>query len=138
MIKVFALGRLTADPSLEQLNVGEGKTADLLKFDIAVNEYRTVNGEKVKYTHFFNCEAWDSGARVIAEQCHKGDLVALDGKLRQNRWKNKEGQGRSRVVLRVENFTIANRVNRGETSDDKPTEPVNEGNDGGGDEAPPF
>ena len=138
MIKVFALGRLTADPQLEQLNVGDGKTAELLKFDIAVNEYRNVNGEKVKYTHFFNCEAWDSGAKVIAEQCGKGDLLAIDGKLRQNRWKNKEGEGRSRIVLRVENFTIASRVNRGETSDTKPEEPVNNDNQDSGDDVPPF
>lgn len=128
MIKTFALGRLTADPELQKISVGDGKTADLLKFSIAVNEYRYVNDEKVKYTHFFDCEAWDSGARVLSEQTHKGDLIAIDGKLRQNRWETTDGQKRSKVVIRVENFTIAQRVNRdADTSvpeDETPNEPA--------------
>ena len=123
MIKTFALGRLTADPELKQINVGDNKTADLLKFSIAVNEYRKVNGEKVKYTHFFDCEAWDSGAKVLHEQTKKGDLIAIDGKLRQNRWETPEGQKRSKVIIRVENFTIAHRVNRDEV---KPQEEPSE------------
>lgn len=134
MIKVFALGRLTADPELETLKVGDDKTADIVKFSIAVNEYRKVGDEKVKYTHFFNCEAWDSGARVIAEHCNKGDMLAIDGKLRQNRWENDEGKSRSRVIIRVENFTIASRSSKNDSGQNT----NNESNDTQSDESAPF
>lgn len=132
MNKFFGLGRITADPELQQIQ-SENKSVDLLKFSIAVNEYRVVNDEKVKYTHFFDCEAWDSGARVLAEQVKKGDLLCIEGKLRQNRWETAEGSKRSKVVVRVESFTIAQRVNRDDVKSND-----NGNNNSGGDEPAPF
>lgn len=132
MNKFFGLGRITADPELQQIQ-SENKSVDLLKFSIAVNEYRVVNDEKIKYTHFFDCEAWDSGARVLAEQVKKGDLLCIEGKLRQNRWETAEGSKRSKVIVRVENFTIAQRVNRDDVKSND-----NGNNNSGGDEPAPF
>ncbi len=122
MNTVCLLGRCTAKPELKRIN----DTVDLVKFSIACNEYRKSGDDTIKDTHFFDCEAWDSGARVIAEQVNKGDLLAISGKLRQSTWQSTDGTGRSKVIIRVGNFTIAKRAFSEATEPAKKAEPTPE------------
>lgn len=119
MLKAIGIGRLTADPVLKTINVA-GKDVSVVNFSVAVNEYRGRGNDKTKEAHFFDCEAWDSGAEVIDKWCNKGDQIYIEGKLREQRWE-KDGNTRRKVMIRVEQFELLGRrqlVNPDESASD--------------------
>lgn len=103
--KMFGEGRLVADPELKDVG-----TTVVASFTLACNEYRKVNNEMVKDTHFFDFKAWDTGARTLAEKAHKGDRVFFEAIARQEKWEDKvSGAKRSKVIFRLEKFTVVNK-----------------------------
>jgi single-strand DNA-binding protein len=104
-------GNLTRDPELRKLD-GSGKSVSVVNFTIAVSrEYTKASGEKDKITTFINCEAWDSGAEVIAESLKKGDLVMVEGSLRNDNWE-KDGVKHSTLRVRVNNFSKITKLSK--------------------------
>lgn len=102
-------GNLARDPELRSVNTG-GKQTSVVNFTIAVSrEYTKASGEKDKITSFINCEAWDSGAETIAESLRKGDLVLVEGSLRNDSWE-KDGVKHSSLKVRVNNFSKITRL----------------------------
>lgn len=114
MFKVFGTGRLTADPELQDIKSGEEKSTCVARFTLASNEYRKVNNEKVTYTSFFDCEVWDTGARALCDIAQKGDLLVVTGRPRQNKWETPDGEKRSRIIFRVEDFEVARKSAKNE------------------------
>ena len=107
----FLKGNLARDPELRVVNTG-GKQTAVVNFTIASSrEYQKNNGEKDKITSFINCEAWDSGAEVIGESFRKGDLVFVEGSLRNDSWE-KDGVKHSSLKVRVNNFGKISKVTR--------------------------
>jgi single-strand DNA-binding protein len=107
----FLKGNLARDPELRVVNTG-GKQTSVVNFTIASSrEYQKNNGEKQKDTSWVDCEAWDSGAEVIAESFKKGDLVFIEGSLRNDSWE-KDGVKHSKPKVRVNNFGKIARVTR--------------------------
>lgn len=105
-------GNLARDPELRVVNTG-GKQTSVVNFTVAVSrEYTKNNGEKDKITSFINCEAWDSGADMIAESFKKGDLVMIEGSLRNDTWE-KDGVKHSSLKVRVNNFSKITRLTKG-------------------------
>ena len=132
MFKVFGEGRLVADPELVPVN-----QTTVCRFTLAINETRKVNGERIQNTHYFDCEAWDSGGKAIADYAGKGDLLVVVGKLRQQRWEDKvTGQKRSKVIVRVDEFSIHAKHDRTEDEEDAPDDEAPDKSDD--DEDAPF
>jgi len=92
---VVQIGNLTADPELRYIK-DSGKA--LVTFTIAVNERYS------DHTNFFDCQAWDKTADNIANHFKKGKAIGVTGRLKQERWENKEGQNRSKIIIVVEQF----------------------------------
>lgn len=112
-------GNLARDPELRSVNTG-GKQTSVVNFTIAVSrEYTKSNGEKDKITSFINCEAWDSGAETIAESLKKGDLVLVEGSLRNDSWE-KEGVKHSTLKVRVNNFSKITRLAKRRIDEEEP------------------
>jgi single-strand DNA-binding protein len=96
-------GNLARDPELRSVTTGSRETS-VVNFTVAVSrEYRKSDGSTDKNTTFVNCEAWDSGAEAIASSFNKGDLVMLEGSLRNDNWE-KDGVKHSSMKVRVSNF----------------------------------
>lgn len=93
------IGRLTRDPELRQAS---GGTA-FCRFSIACNRNYTANGEKREEVSFFNCQAWGRLAEIINQYARKGKQVALDGRLQQRSWEDKDGKKQYAVEIVVEN-----------------------------------
>ena len=99
---VVLKGNLARDPELRMVG-GEKQTA-VVNFTIAVNrEFTRANGTQDKITSFISCEAWDSGAEAIANTLKKGDLVLVEGSLRNDSWE-KDGVKHSTLKVRVNTF----------------------------------
>lgn len=104
-------GNLARDPELRTVNTG-GKQTSVVNFTVAVSrEYVKTSGEKDKITSFINCEAWDSGAEIISESFKKGDLVMIEGSLRNDSWE-KDGVKHSSLKVRVNNFSKITRLTK--------------------------
>jgi len=114
-------GNLARDPELRVVNTG-GKQTSVVNFTVAVSrEYTKTSGDKDKITSFINCEAWDSGAEMIAESFKKGDLVMVEGSLRNDTWE-KDGVKHSSLKVRVNNFSKITRLTK--NSKQESSEPV--------------
>lgn len=109
-------GNLARDPELRVVNTG-GKQTSVVNFTVAVSrDYVKANGEKDKIASFINCEAWDTGAEMIAESFKKGDLVMIEGSLRNDSWE-KDGVKHSSLKVRVNNFSKITRLSRSNKSE---------------------
>ena len=81
---VMMLGRLTDDPEIKVSSGGKEYT----KFSIAVQRSKTEKNPEPE-TDFFSCTAWDSTARIIFNWYHKGDIILIQGCLRNNHYTDK-------------------------------------------------
>ena len=100
---VILRGNLARDPELRTVNIG-GKSTSVVNFTVATSrEFTKANGVQDKVTSFIQCEAWDSGADAIASSLKKGDLVMVEGSLRNDSWE-KDGVKHSTLKVRVNNF----------------------------------
>jgi len=98
--RVVLIGRLTRDPELKHIPSGTA----IANFSIANNRTYSSSGEKTEQVSFFNCIAWAKTGEVIVEYCKKGQRIAIEGRLQQRGWEDKNGQKRSTVEIVVENF----------------------------------
>ena len=104
-------GNLARDPELRTVNTS-GKETSVVNITVAVNrEYVKSNGEKDKITSFISCEAWDTGAEMISESLKKGDLVMIEGSLRNDSWE-KDGVKHNTLKVRVNNFSKISKLSR--------------------------
>lgn len=96
-------GNLARDPELRVVGSGDKQTS-VVNFTVATSrEFTKANGVQDKVTSFIQCEAWDSGAEAIASSFKKGDLVLIEGSLRNDSWE-KDGVKHSTLKVRVNNF----------------------------------
>lgn len=108
---VILRGNLTRDPELRSVNTG-GKQTSVVNFTIATSrEFTRANGTKDKITSFVQCEAWDTGAETIKNSFEKGDLVLVEGSLRNDSWE-KDGVKHSTLKVRVNNFSKITRLKK--------------------------
>lgn len=114
-------GNLARDPELRTVSTGDKQTS-VVNFTVATSrEFTKANGTQDKVTSFIQCEAWDSGAEAIASSFKKGDLVMVEGSLRNDSWE-KDGVKHSTVKIRVNNFGKIMKTKRVESSSSSKTE----------------
>ncbi|MGB0805438.1 MAG: single-stranded DNA-binding protein [Salibacteraceae bacterium] len=99
--KVQLIGRLGQNPEIVNLDGGK----KLAKISIATNEsYKNQKGEKVENTQWHNVIAWGNTANIIEKYMSKGQEVAIEGKLNNKKFDDKNG------VTRYVTEIIANEV----------------------------
>ena len=76
---VFAIGNLGRDPSIRRTSTGKAVT----NVSLAANTFG------VERPEWFNLTAWEKVAEVIREYLHKGDRIAVAGRLTRSTWKGK-------------------------------------------------
>lgn len=98
MNRVVLIGRLTRDPELRTTNTGK----NVVSFSIAVNKrFKPQDGSPD--ADFFRCTAWGSTADFVSNYLTKGRLIALDGRIEQRSWTDKDGNKRESVDVVAEN-----------------------------------
>ncbi len=99
--KVLLMGNLTRDVELKHV-AGNQAVAEI---GLAVNRrYKTKEGEEREETTFVDCEAWGRTAEVMKQYLSKGRPVFVEGRLKLDQWKDKDGQNRSKMRVVIENF----------------------------------
>ena len=101
--KVQLIGNLGNAPEVK--NTEKGKK--LAKFSIATNEtYYNVKGEKVTETQWHNLIAWGKVAELVEKYLTKGSEVAIEGKLMNNNYTDKDGNKRYNTEIQVHELLL--------------------------------
>ena len=95
---VLIEGNLVRDPELKYSPKGTA----VCSFALASNRYFKQDEETQKEVSFFEVTTWSRLAEVCGEYLKKGRGVRVVGRLKQDRWTNSEGQGRSKVSIVAE------------------------------------
>jgi single-strand DNA-binding protein len=86
--KVQLIGHLGLDPEVKNLESGK----KLAKISLATNEtYKSVKGDKVTETQWHNLVAWGKTAEYAEKYLKKGNEVAIEGRLINRSYNDKEG-----------------------------------------------
>lgn len=115
---VVLVGRLTAAPELRRTNSGTSVTS----FTIALDNPSSKDQDKT--TSFIPVNCWNATAENVAKYCDKGDLIALEGRLNQRSYEDKDGNRRSIVEVVAQNIQfLTPKKDKEEAFDDAEPEP---------------
>lgn len=101
--KVQLIGNLGNAPEVR--NTENGKK--LARFSVATSEnYRNANGEKVTDTQWHNLIAWGKVAEIAEKYLTKGTEVAIEGKLVNGNYIDKDGNKKHFTQVEVHELLL--------------------------------
>jgi single-strand DNA-binding protein len=96
--KVILVGNVGRDPEIRYTQGGD----PIANFSIATNEAWTDKaGQKQEHTEWHNIEVFGKTAQVVRDYVSKGRQVYVEGTLRTNEYKDKDGNQKKSVRVRV-------------------------------------
>lgn len=101
--KVQLIGNLGNAPEVKTLESGK----KMARFSVATNEsYRNAKGEKVTETQWHNLIAWGKVAEIVEKFLTKGKEVAIEGKLINRSYNDKEGNKKYVTEIQVNELLL--------------------------------
>jgi len=101
--KWLGIGRLGQDP--EKKTTPSGKS--VVNVSMAISEYyKNKEGEQQSRTEWINLVLWERQADVVAQYCHKGSQIFVEGSLQTREWQDKEGNRRFTTEIKVRNIQL--------------------------------
>lgn len=101
--KVQLIGNLGNAPEVKTTENGK----KLARFSVATNEsYRNANGEKVTEATWHNLVAWGKVADIAEKYLTKGREIAIEGKLVNNSYIDKDGNKRFSTEVLVNEILL--------------------------------
>lgn len=86
--KVQLIGRLGQDPEI--INFDDGNK--MARFSLATDDsYKDKNGQKVERTYWHNVVVRNGLVNVVENYITKGKEIAVEGKLTNRSWEDKDG-----------------------------------------------
>ncbi len=105
---VRLIGHLGDDPKVRKLD--SGKT--VANFSIATNEiYRDHNGNKQSETTWHRLVAWGKQAEIIENYVKKGSEIAVEGKLTNRSYDDKNGEKQYITEVSVNQVLLLDKKN---------------------------
>ena len=101
--KVILIGNLGKDPEVRYLDSGVA----VANFSLATTEsYKNKEGERISQTEWHNVVLWRGLAEVAEKWLKKGSSVYIEGKIRNRKWEDKEGNTRYTTEILGDNMTM--------------------------------
>lgn len=100
MNRVDLIGRLTSDPTV-RVTTGE-KPVTITNFTVACQRKFAKNGQAS--ADFIRCNAFGKTAENIEKFFHKGNRIALSGRITTGQYKDKDGKAVYTTDVTVEDF----------------------------------
>ncbi len=117
--KVVLIGNAGQDPEVRHLDSGVA----VANFNLATNEsYKDKNGEKVTQTEWHRIVLWRGLAEVAEKYVRKGELLYIEGRLRNRAWDDKDGNKRYTTEVFADNMKMLGKKSdqSGENRQDEP------------------
>ena len=106
---VRLIGHVGEDPKVKKLD--GGKT--VANFSIATKEiYRDAKGEKQSETTWHRLAAWGKQAEIIESYVKKGSEIAIEGKLTNRSWDDKNGEKQYMTEIMVNEVLLLDKKNQ--------------------------
>ena len=103
MNSINIIGTMTRGLELKYLPSGVAVGS----FAIAINQdYKKQDGTKVEKTSFFDVKVIGKQSEIISQYFSKGSRIGITGELEQETWQDNQGQNRSKVVIKLEQFSF--------------------------------
>lgn len=102
MNKVTLIGRTGQDPEVRTLD--SNKT--VAKFSLATTERYTQNNERKEETTWHNIVCWGKLAEIAEKWVKKGQLLAIEGKIKTRSWDDKDGNKKYITEIVADNFEM--------------------------------
>jgi single-strand DNA-binding protein len=100
---VRLIGHLGQNPDVKNLSNGK----KLTRLSLAVNEsYKNDNGERITDTQWHNITVWGKQAELAEKLLKKGSEVAIEGKLSNNTYVDKDGIKRYATDIVLSEFML--------------------------------
>ena len=104
--KVQLIGNLGNNQEVKTLDGGK----KMARFSVATNEtYKNTKGEKVVETQWHNLVAWGKVAEIAEKYLQKGSEVALEGKLMNRTYNDKDGNKKYVTEIQVNELLLLNK-----------------------------
>ena len=84
---VVLIGHIVSEPTLEETNSGKDVTTILLA---VARSFKNIHG--VYETDYIHCKLWAGIAKSTVENCQKGSLIAVKGRLQTRSFENSDGK----------------------------------------------
>lgn len=97
---VTLVGRLTRDPVMTYTP----SNTPVTDIGLAINRKWTRDGQTQEEVCFVDCTAFGKTAETINEYCKKGKTLLVQGRLKLDQWKAKDGTNRSKLGVVVDKF----------------------------------
>ena len=108
--KVQLIGRLTKEPELRKTQAN----VSVCSFTVACNrEFKSDNGQEAD---FINCIAWRQSADFLTDYGHKGDQVAIEGRIQTRNYDGPNGKVYVTEVL-VEHISLDSKRSDGKAQE---------------------
>ena len=121
--RVQLIGYLGRDPESKYTPTGKRVT----DFPIAItHRWKDEDGESREHTEWVNIEAWGRLAETCHEYLAKGSLVYIDGRLRTDRYEDKEGEPRFFTKVAAQTVQFLDRPAGSEGSLEDEADPAGE------------
>ena len=102
MIETVIVGRIGQDPEIKYFESGKVKTY----FSLAVSRWDFKTKEEV--TDWFSVSVWDKLAESVGEHFKKGKAVVVQGELKQNNYKNSQGEEKTKWEITASSVKYSN------------------------------
>ena len=117
--KVILIGNLGKDPEVRYLDNGVA----VANLSLATSEnYKNKEGEKVTQTEWHDIVLWRGLAEVAEKYLKKGSSVYIEGKLRTNKWVDKDENTRYKTEVLADKLTMLGRSQNQEQSSESTSE----------------
>jgi single-strand DNA-binding protein len=101
--RVQLIGRLGAKADVKKLESGKS----VANFNMATNEvYFNAKGEKVEETTWHHVVAWNKQAETIEKYTDKGSEIAVEGKIVNKNYTDKEGIKRYVTEVHIDEILL--------------------------------
>ena len=117
--KVILIGNLGKDPEVKYLDNGVA----VANISLATSEnYKNKQGERVSQTEWHDVVLWRGLAEVAEKYLKKGSSVYVEGKLRTNKWVDKDENTRYKTEVLADKLTMLGRSQNQEESTESTSE----------------
>ena len=117
--KVILIGNLGKDPEVRYLDNGVA----VANLSLATSEnYKNKDGEKVTQTEWHDIVLWRGLAEIAEKYLKKGSSVYIEGKLRTNKWVDKDENTRYKTEVLADKLTMLGRSQNQEQSSESTSE----------------
>lgn len=101
--KVMLIGNLGQEPEVKYLD----NNRVVANFSLATSEtYTDRSGERKTDTEWHRIEMWDNLAKIAEKYLKKGQQVYIEGKIRTQTWKDKDGNEKTGIRIKAISMTM--------------------------------